>query len=487
MTRLLALDLRSLALLRIGIGTLLFYDLACRLSDFTEFYTDAGVLPRALLTKEYWNPAWFSIHLFSGEVSGQAFLFLLHALAALALVVGWKTRVASWACYIFTLSLHNRNPLILDASDRLFLILMFWGLFIPWESRFSLDARATPSLAECPNAVILPGGAGYLIQICIAYLVPAYWKLHPAWITERSAIYRTFELDQFTKPLGRWLMSFPNLLEAMTLGVFVLEWVAPFLLLAGNNRARMVGVGLIASLHVGIGLTMDLEFFPLVCTVSLLGCLPSVFWKGKTEGSPLAAFPCRWATHWLTTALAAMAVLLVLVWNGMVIRNERKPPDKSALSAVMAALRLTQFWDLFSPVPRPVDSRFFVEAKLADGSVIDLLRSGQPLSSAEVPYPYREFKNQRQRIYLSALEWSVPGPIMHRFLRRQAVAWEEANPERPVLWTRLFSMRRLTRFEDPGRHPQLYELGWAISPRTSWQGPLPTREGARRPGPGNGP
>jgi hypothetical protein len=478
MTRILALDLRSLALLRIGVGTLLLYDLLGRLGDLTEYYTDAGVLPRALLTKEYWNPAWWSIHLFSGHASGQALLFALHALAALALVLGWRTRAASWACYLLTLSLHNRNPLILDASDRLFLILMFWGLFIPWESRFSLDARANPQWAEGSNAVVLPGGAGYLIQICIAYLVPAFWKLHPVWITERSALYRTFELDQFTKPLGRWLMNFPSLLEVLTLGAFLIEWVAPFLLLLGNGRARLAGVGLLVLLQVGIAMTMDLEFFPLVCLVSLLGCLPSTYWSEKVE-PPQFVSSCRWATSALTTALAALAVALVLIWNGLVLANERKPPsDPSPLTVVLSALRLTQFWDLFSPVPRPVDSRFFVEARLADGATVDLLRSGRPLSSAEVAYPYREFKNQRQRIYLSSLEWSVRGPILMRYLRRQAVAWEEANPDRPVLWTRLLSVRKQTRFDDPGRYPQLFDLGWAVSPRTSWQGPLPPREGA---------
>ena len=42
------LDLRSLALLRMGLGGLVVLDVLLRLRDLTTFYTDAGVLPRAV-------------------------------------------------------------------------------------------------------------------------------------------------------------------------------------------------------------------------------------------------------------------------------------------------------------------------------------------------------------------------------------------------------------------------------------------------------
>lgn len=136
------------------------------------------------------------------------------------------------------------------------------------------------------------------------------------------------------------------------------------------------------------------------------------------------------------------------------------------------ATRLVQFWNLFSPVPRPVDSRYFVEARLENGTSIDLLRGGRKLSSSPVPYPYREFKNQHQRNYLNALEWSLNNPFAHRYLRRLAVDWEQRHPDQKILWTRLLSMRRESRFLDPGRPRKLVEVAWAIPPNSRWQGPL---------------
>ena len=473
MKGILNLDLRSLALLRIGVATLVLYDLVGCCRDLTEYFTDHGVLPRVLLTKEYWNPSWWCLHLYSGEPVGQAVLMGGHGLVALALLVGWKTRWFSSACYVLTLSLQNRNPLLLDSSDRLLLLLLFWGMFLPWGLRWSVDSRGA---LEEGSTVEVPGGTGYLLQVCQVYLMAGFWKLHPVWLSERTALERVFEIKQFTKPLGEWLMAYPALLGVLTVGTVVIELTAPFLLLSGNGRGRLLAVGLLGGLHLGIGLTMDLEFFPLVSGVALLGCIPSMVWDGRTSEPPKEAPAPAWSVAPLTQGLAVLAVSGCLCWNAAVLLNNRQPPERTAWSApgldLLAAFRLVQFWDLFSPVPRPVDSRYYIEAKLASGKTIDLFRHGQPLDWSAKPNAYREFRNQKQRNYLNSLEWSVSPPIVLRYLRRQAVAWEEKNPEDPVVWTRLISVRTSSRFAEPYTPPRRVEVGSAISPKSSWVGPL---------------
>ncbi len=47
------IDIRSLALLRIGTACLLLADLAYRLPDLEAHYTDLGVLPRRTLIEEF--------------------------------------------------------------------------------------------------------------------------------------------------------------------------------------------------------------------------------------------------------------------------------------------------------------------------------------------------------------------------------------------------------------------------------------------------
>src|SRR5690349_14025480 len=55
LTWVLGSDLRSLALLRIGIGLLVIADLIDRARDLTVHYTDFGLLPRGPLVSRFMN------------------------------------------------------------------------------------------------------------------------------------------------------------------------------------------------------------------------------------------------------------------------------------------------------------------------------------------------------------------------------------------------------------------------------------------------
>jgi len=59
-----SIDIRSLAILRIGMAFFVLVDLFYRSFDVTAFYTDAGVIPRSL---NYWKPH-MSIHFLSGSL-----------------------------------------------------------------------------------------------------------------------------------------------------------------------------------------------------------------------------------------------------------------------------------------------------------------------------------------------------------------------------------------------------------------------------------
>src|SRR5262245_7739405 len=85
------LDPRSLALFRIGLGLTLLVDLAGRWPDLVAHYTDDGVLPRSI------TPVYaISIHGLDGSAAYEWLLFLLAAAFAVALVVGYRTQLATF-------------------------------------------------------------------------------------------------------------------------------------------------------------------------------------------------------------------------------------------------------------------------------------------------------------------------------------------------------------------------------------------------------
>jgi hypothetical protein len=61
LAELFGVDLRSLALVRIGVGTLLLADLALRSRDFRAHYTDFGILPREAIAGHGWV-ALYTLH-----------------------------------------------------------------------------------------------------------------------------------------------------------------------------------------------------------------------------------------------------------------------------------------------------------------------------------------------------------------------------------------------------------------------------------------
>ncbi len=91
------LDIRSLALFRIGLALVIMTDLFWRFPDLASHYSDQGVLPRTSLIDSFLHPWYWSIHLLSGQPLVQGLLFLSAALLALAMLVGYRTRLATIA------------------------------------------------------------------------------------------------------------------------------------------------------------------------------------------------------------------------------------------------------------------------------------------------------------------------------------------------------------------------------------------------------
>src|ERR687898_121730 len=105
-------DLRSLAVFRIVLALLVLADLANRATDLYQHYTDAGVLPRTALVEEVMSPWAFSLNLMNGGPSFQPLLFGVAVLAALGMLVGYRTRLLTFVVWVLLLSIQFRNPLI---------------------------------------------------------------------------------------------------------------------------------------------------------------------------------------------------------------------------------------------------------------------------------------------------------------------------------------------------------------------------------------
>ena len=283
-------DLRSLATFRIVIALLALSDLAIRATDLTAHYTDAGVTPRSVLVEQVMSSWQFSFSLLNGGTLFQAFLFGVAAVAALCMLVGYRTRLMTFVLWALVLSIQLRNPLVNGADSRFLHLLLFWGIMLPLGAYWSVD-RVRSALPRPSPRFLSLATFGLFMQIAFIYWFTAAIKTGPEWRVDHSALYYALSLDEIATPIGHYLLNFPDLLQTLTFGTFMLEAVGPILLFCPffTGPIRTGAALAFMSLHFGIWLTMDIGIFPWVSAFCMVCFFPTWFWDRATALHSCAA------------------------------------------------------------------------------------------------------------------------------------------------------------------------------------------------------
>ncbi|MDA0784703.1 MAG: HTTM domain-containing protein [Proteobacteria bacterium] len=295
-----AIDLRTLALLRIGLAVMILADLVLRARDLRAHYTDFGIMPRAVIDG-FMHPASFSLHLMNGAAWFQALLFLLAGLLALLLLVGYRTRLMTVLSWVMLVLLQMRNPMILSGEDNLLVLLLFWAMFLPIGARYSVDAALDNASDTHPNHFVSIASAALLIQGMSMYLFSALLKSDARWVPDGTAVYFALQLDYLVTPLALWFRQFETLLQGLTFYVWGLELIGPILIFSPLLLRPLRAVLQLAfmSMHFGFFLFLQIGLFPFISILMNL------------------TFTQGWVWDWLGARLRRPSVI------GMVIYYDR--------------------------------------------------------------------------------------------------------------------------------------------------------------------
>jgi len=422
--RRIAVDTRALAALRIALGTLLIVDLTLRARSLTAFYTDAGVLPRSVLAAARPGYHLLSLHTLSGSVWIQALLFVLAGGAALSVVVGYRTRLATLVSLVLLVSLQARNPLVLNGGDTLLRRLLFWGLLLPLGERYAVDAVGEDGTRETVSGLAT---AGLLCQVVAVYVVNAVIKLRSdTWLSGR-ALRLVFDLDQFTVLAGDLVAAAGPLLP-----VFGWAWlallVASPLLIGLTGRARTALAACFVAGHAGMVATIGIGIFPLVSIAALLPFFPERVWDRVWPSEPaflgrlaarLPAGPCwspgetvaRLRTSFLTLLLVALLVSNAATTGAL-------PVGESAVPQ--------QSWDMFAPTPPLTDGWFVAPGRTTDGRQVDAL-AGASLGWDRPPDLETAYPSARWRKYLMGLRSGGTDPYRDALARHLCQRWDRTH------------------------------------------------------------
>ena len=272
-------DLRTLALLRVLLGIFIIVDLVLRARDTVAHYTDFGIMPRSVLA-DFASPGEFSIHMLSGTAAFQVALFLIAGVFALLLIAGWRTRAMTIISWVLLPSLQNRNSLIHSGEDQLVILLLFWAMFLPVGTRYSIDAALDDSEQDIPNAYFSVATVALLIQGMSVYFFSALLKSDPIWVPNGTAVYYALNLDYFVTPLALWFRQFELLLSGLTYYVWALELFGPILIFSPILHRPLRALFMVAfiTMHIGFMLFLEIGIFPVISIIMVLTFTPGWMW-----------------------------------------------------------------------------------------------------------------------------------------------------------------------------------------------------------------
>lgn len=468
--RTLGIDLRSLAAFRIAAGLLLLVDLFFRAGYLGAFYTDLGVLPRVARIELYervdasgMRHTW-SLNMASGEWWAQAVLMSATAACALALLVGYRTRLATLGSWILLSSLDSRNPMIMDSGDTLLRCLLFWLMFAPSGAVASVDSYLRPPPLPSDRKLFTAATAALLLQLYMMYWFAVIHKTHPYWLKEYSAVYYALSNDIFVTRLGRALLAYPRFLQTLTFLTYWLELLGPLLLFSPRGTAwlRCLVAMTFAAMHAAFGMTLSIGLFAPICVSAWILVLPGEFWDGLSRWADQAKWresfvrmwdrraerieaffsqpeqPCL-KSGWISRSIVLGLLVYVTLWNIRELDVDLLGPKilPRQMNVIGRATGLEQRWSMFAPVPSTDDGWYVMRGRLRDGSEVNLWQPTKELPWKKPPYVAATYVSQRWRKYLDNLKHDGNAPHRQYFAdwlqRRWNLYYAQNNPQRQVV------------------------------------------------------
>ncbi|QCW04275.1 HTTM domain-containing protein [Natrinema pallidum] len=418
------IDLRALAAFRIALGTLVIVDLLLRSRNLTAFYTDDGVLPLEALFSDYSSV--YSLHAISGEAWVQALLFFVAGCFAVAMIVGYRTRLATVVSWLLLFSLHARNPMVLNGGDALFRMLFLWAIFLPLGERWAIDARRTD---RDRTTVASVGTMAVLLQILLMYVTNSIHKTRSDVWMSGDALVEIFQADHLTYLLGNVLAEQFFLLRAFSYVWMTLILLSPLLIVLTGYR-RAIITTLFVGMHLGMLVTLKIGLFPLISVAGLVLFYPPVVWDRMTTlatrigiTTPLRrgldrlqrSVPRRsirdfFATQvdrpvlptvrtrsrvLFSTVVPWLLLVLIVLSNASAVDYTEVPdPGENVLDTADA----DQSWRMFAPDPASDARWLVVPGKLEDGTRTDVFH-GSAVSWDRPPSVEDAYETARWRKY----------------------------------------------------------------------------------------
>jgi hypothetical protein len=258
----------TLGLVRIAFGLLVTAWTLSLLPDLLTLFGRDGVRPAPTSVRYSWG----LLHIVSSDWAVVA-VWVLLLLAALAVTVGWHTRLAALVVFVAVLSFQRRNIFVFNSGDVVLRIEALYLALAPAGAALSLDRRRTAG-SFWDAQVRAPWGLRLMqVQLSIIYLTTVHDKLTGSTWNDGTAVsyaLRLTDLQAFALP--DWLTTNAVLMNFATWGTLVLELSIGVLVWNRRLRPWVLGAGIV--MHMIFVLTLAVAFFSFAMYVLYLSFVP---------------------------------------------------------------------------------------------------------------------------------------------------------------------------------------------------------------------
>ena len=410
------LDIRSLAAFRICLGLILIADCLLHSRDLTLMFAPDGICPPDVLRAFHDDSAKWSLLFLDDSVRWGGMVVAAEGVAGVLLAAGCFTRVASVMGWVVVVSMIRRTTPATHSGDLWLVCLLFWSMFLPLGAVWSIDAQrpgtragSTPPSAACSIATL-----ALVLQLVAVYLGAGLAKCNATWFSG-EAMSHALSIHDHGRPLGMMLTDVSWIVRPLTWTVLFVELAAPLVLIACPAPAvRTMLVATFLVFHAAIWMTMSVGLFAPIGMVAWLPLMPAGVWQsfGIVPRTTGVAGLCRMATCACGCAVALAATSFLHYWGMFGGASLPRP-----VAAAIAACCLEQQWSMFGAVPSQ-EQWVYGRATLADGSIVDLLRSGQPLERERPVGGFGSLGSNRWHKFF----WVLPQPGVRVFGEPTAAA-----------------------------------------------------------------
>ena len=288
----LSLDLRALALYRIGLGAACLWDVLVQTYYVRALRTDQGILGG-------YEPATaphghlVCLHCMHDGFKWQVLCMTLTAAALLAMMLGWRTTLATPLAWLMFGSMQEAGGMNLQqGADNIAQGLLFWSIFLPWGWCYSLDARrrfaaaaAVPPPPRQPPACVVLGMIGLMMTLCDLLWSCVLARTGADWNTDYTAVWNVFHNPSLAKPLGHAFAKHVWLCRLLTFASIKAEFWSPFFLFSGallRGTVRGIACVLMIGFHAGLGSTIALGWFQIISLLPWVAFMPG-HWIERLE------------------------------------------------------------------------------------------------------------------------------------------------------------------------------------------------------------